>query len=99
MSKSESWTPEIVPLETLGEFRVESESDPGSYYMVDLFDYDGNGSCTCDDFKFRIGPMRDADIEPVHQSCKHIDRAFSVAGRELVKHLLKKSKEGQFKRR
>jgi hypothetical protein len=98
-SKTETWIPEIEPLETIGEFRVESESNPGHYYMVDLFAYDGMGSCTCPDHQYRTEPALKASLIPVHETCKHIDRCYAHAGREFVKMLLKKIKSGSFKRR
>lgn len=100
MSKSElSYEPEIHPLETIGAYRIESEANPGLFYMVDLFDYDGEGSCTCQDYLNRIKPMRDASLNPVRQHCKHIQRAYVHAGRDFVRALLTKIKSGSFKRR
>jgi len=93
-----SYEPEITPLERLGEYRVESEDNPGTFYMIDLFDYDGEGSCTCADYCYRIQPMREANLKPVHEFCKHINRAYAHAGRDFVRALLVKIKSGQFKR-
>lgn len=98
-SSSKIYEPEIVPLETLGEYRIESESNPGVFYMIDLFAYDGEGSCTCEDYQYRIEPMRKADLKPVHEFCKHINRAYAHAGRDFVRALLAKIKAGEFKRR
>lgn len=97
--KEEIYDPEITPLEVIGEYRIESEANPGVFYMIDLFDYDGEGSCTCPDYQHRIRPMREASLKPVHEHCKHINRAYAHAGRDFVRALLVKIKTGNFKRR
>lgn len=57
----------------LGHYNVQSESDATKNYSVDLMDYGGLGSCTCDDQVFRRHP-RWRKVRENHDSfrCKHI---------------------------
>lgn len=66
-------------------FRVQSESNPKAWYLVDLLSNNRMGQCDCADFRTRIGPLHnkieerqmrrdDAGID-FRWSCKHIDAA------------------------
>ena len=39
-------------------------------YLVDVEDYGGKGSCTCDDFFYRRDPSNSNGTQP-HRACKH----------------------------
>lgn len=40
-------------------------------YLVDIQDYGGKGSCTCDDFFYRRDPANANGTLP-HRACKHL---------------------------
>lgn len=88
------WAPQIRPQGDVRSFLVQSESDPGSFYAIDLMAYDGEGSCTCDDYLCRVEPHRKAGVEPVHRNCKHIRMAFEFVGRELMNRLSEMERKG-----
>ena len=91
------WIPQIIPQDAVGGFLVESEGDPGTYYICDLMAYDGSGACECDDFTMRIECWRSREIDPVHKSCKHIRRAFAFVGQELIRKMVAMAKAGELK--
>lgn len=92
---NETWKPEVLPQEHFWEYLIESESNPGEHYKVDLRDFDGNGSCTCDDYKFRIHPIRDAEVEPIHKRCKHIQIAYECLGYDFMQKWIDNVKSGK----
>ena len=45
-------------------FTVPSETRPHETHMVELADYDANGSCSCEHFKIRLEPLLSRRISP-----------------------------------
>lgn len=53
-------------------YLVSSAKEPGMEYLVDLFEHDGAGTCSCYYFKYKIEPnYYRADKKGVFH-CKHI---------------------------
>ncbi len=70
-----------MKVESHGEamtFRVYSADGDGSYYLVDLRENGGRGSCQCVDFNTRCQPLID-------QGKPHVDHP--LPGRTHCKHL------------
>lgn len=88
------YMPEILPQGDIRSFLIQSESDPATYYAVDLMAYDGEGQCTCDDYMTRVEPSRKAGVKPVHRNCKHIRAAFEHVGREFMMQLSEMERKG-----
>ena len=59
-------------------FRVQSESNPRRWYLVDLEFFDNNGCCDCPEFQYRQQPLLLDDYQStVKRRCKHV-----IAARE-----------------
>lgn len=60
----------------LGEplrFRVQSESQPRQFYLVELDALNNNGACDCKSFLYRHAPLiKNPYDKTVRQRCKHI---------------------------
>lgn len=92
-----NWTPDVIQHDSIGDFMMQSENDPSVYYVVDALAYNGEGSCTCEDFCIRTEPMRRRQIEPAHKNCKHIRKAKELMGHELAKKIAEMLRKGQLK--
>ena len=93
------WTPELLPQSAVGNFLIQSESDPSVYYAVDLKAYNAEGECTCDDYMTRIGCFRAKEIEPVHKNCKHIRRAREYVGEEFIRSVFQSELRGELEKK
>lgn len=57
----------------LTSFLVQSDSNPATWYTVDLLAYWTNGQCDCPDFRCRMEPhLRLGKPERPEWICKHI---------------------------
>ena len=57
-------------------YLVKASSLEGSVYLVDLGDFDGNGSCTCRDFEIRRKKrLKEGAKRGPATQCKHIATA------------------------
>lgn len=82
---NDQWTEEPVPyVEEDGNapfrYRIESESRPFEWNLVDLTDRNGLGSCSCIDFETRANPN-------YKRHGKHIPYAPKREGRTDCRHL------------
>ncbi|MEY3895580.1 MAG: hypothetical protein RLZZ214_1099, partial [Verrucomicrobiota bacterium] len=82
---NDAWTEEPVPhVEEDGNapfrYRIESESRPFEWNLVDLTDRGGLGSCSCEDFQIRAHPN-------FRRHGKHIPYAPQRQGRSDCRHL------------
>jgi hypothetical protein len=82
---NDAWTEEPVPYveEDHGipfRYKVESDSRPLEWNLVDLTDRGGLGSCSCEDFKIRANPN-------FTRHGKHIPYAPKRQGRTDCRHL------------
>lgn len=64
-----------------GRFLVESESTPGSSYLVDLLEYGRQSFCACIHYGVTIQPLLELGEKPLKHLCKH--------GKAAVKFLAK----------
>jgi predicted nucleic acid-binding Zn finger protein len=55
-------------------YLVESDSAPGTQYLVDLLDW----TCSCPDFQIRVLARKEKT------ECKHFPICLEMAGREFV---------------
>jgi hypothetical protein len=62
-------------------FRVQGKSV--NWYLVDLGEYNGNGSCGCQHFEFRLKPTlernHEIDWTRTPMRCRHIEAARQFA--------------------
>lgn len=67
----------LLPL----EFHFSASEDRESVHVVDLLDNEMRGSCTCQQWDFRIRPKVGVSIDPNDEEymCKHIRRARYLA--------------------
>ena len=65
----------------LSEYHFKTSEDKDSVHVVDLTDREGYGSCTCQQWDFRIRPKIGTEIDPKSEEymCKHIRRARHLA--------------------
>lgn len=64
-------------------FRVQSESNPRRFYLVELDWFNNNGGCDCRDFLYRHAPLlKNPYDKTIRQRCKHIlaAREFFLEG-------------------
>ena len=55
-------------------------------YLVDLAEYDGNGSCNCSHFKFRLESKVKLGVER-RMRCKHIMAARDYLASALIERM------------
>ena len=68
-------------------FYVASDSNPEVSYLVDLEEYAGNGSCTCQHFMMKMAHRLENSehpAKPEELKCKHIIRAFIFFGQTTI---------------
>jgi hypothetical protein len=82
-------TVEII-LGEYGRCFVLSRTEPGVKWLVDFFEYRGNGKCDCPQFRFRCQPALEDGASPaLYLQCAHIVAA-KVAFADHVIHLINK---------
>lgn len=77
-------------------YSVDSESDVGATYRVDLVANAGRGECSCRDFETRKAPAirNGAAIRSDAATCKHIRAVQDYFLVEMLKMLSAKEKAG-----
>ena len=87
----------VIPLRYL--FKSESRND--IVHVVDLEDWNGSGSCTCEHFEFRIAPLLTRQIIEPHTArsrCVHIRRAREIQA-DITIQFEKKRRENEQKKK
>lgn len=96
-------TGEVKPI--VGEplrFLVRSASDPKQWYLIDLQDdMDGqatfNGTCTCEQFQFRVAPKLKADKaagrKGIRRRCKHLTSCLIYFGETMARAVAKENEK------
>lgn len=80
----------------LWTFRVESATEPGISYHVDLEEYDSNGFCDCMNFRTKQTKRLKQFGNWPRRRCKHIKLARDFAlDRDIRMHPSKKSNEDE----
>jgi|6_EtaG_2_1085325.scaffolds.fasta_scaffold168186_2 hypothetical protein len=74
----------ITPWDNL-RFMVPSRNGEKDY-LVDLAEYDGNGSCNCSHFKFRLESKVKLGVKR-HMRCKHIVAARDYLASALIERM------------
>ncbi len=77
----------------MGRYLVASQSQEGKY-MVDLLAYNGHGQCACSHWGFRIGPAREAGLEPPVRFCKHIAAAREHFTDDVIQRMIAQARRG-----
>lgn len=71
-------------------YRVESDSDSGIWYRVDLEAYVFRGQCDCPHFRCRLAQAISSDGK--HRECKHIQAALMAFGRDILQEIKGKAR-------
>ena len=85
----------ITPWDNL-RFMVPSRNGEKDY-LVDLAEHEGNGSCSCSHFKFRLEPKVKVGVER-RMRCKHIMAARDYLVSALIERMSdaeEKTKSGE----
>ena len=77
----------------LTRFYVFSETKPGRKYLCDLLEFDGNGKCDCDHFKFRLEPVLFRGYRETSLLCKHLKSAREAWATMVLRHMAKTESE------
>ena len=83
----------MEPADAVGRYLVASQSQEGKY-MVDLLAYNGHGQCACSHWGFRIGPAREAGLEPPVRYCKHIAAAREHFTDDVIQRMISQARNG-----
>lgn len=82
-----------------GHYQCQSESEPEKTYVVDLLENrtEGHigalGSCTCDDFKYRLFPRWKKVRRPYDSMrCKHLHRVRNHVMDYMTEHYINEEK-------
>lgn len=77
-------------------YEVDSASDPGSSYRVDLVANGGRGECSCRDFETRRMPAirRGAAIRSDEATCRHVRAVQEYFLVEMLKALSARERVG-----
>jgi len=90
----------VTPI--LGEvlrFRVQSESNPRRFYLVELDAHHNNGQCDCRDFQTRHGPMLKHDYQTkLRRRCKHCKAALLYFAERMLERIAAEYKANQVRR-
>lgn len=66
----------VTPHDPPSTWHVQSQSEPETQHLVDLFSNNGYGQCSCAQHTYRIQPELDAGKHPsILQRCKHLTAA------------------------
>jgi hypothetical protein len=72
-------------------YRVDSRSRPEVQHAVDLGEWGGNGSCTCEHFQFRLAPHLRIGAPPQDAlRCDHIMEARQRLVDDVIVRILAK---------
>lgn len=85
--------------QSLTSYLVQSESNPSTWYLVDIACYWGCGKCDCPDFRIRMEPeLRKG--KPAHRGawmCKHIRVCKEKIAAELLDRFLEAAWQEELK--
>jgi hypothetical protein len=85
-------SPTVIPLH--GEpwrYHVRSRTNPAVSHLVDLQEREWNGECSCEHFRFTVGPKLDGGAEPsIATTCWHIRQAMYWSLKNRVGKLVDK---------
>ena len=90
----------VEPVEgEFGRYWVQSSSRPNLRHLVDMWCYDGNGECGCENFDFNVRKHLEAGSKPArHLACRHIKLVREYSAIEFW-HNLSKSQTAEDKKR
>lgn len=67
-----------------GRYYVQSSTRLNMRHLVDMWAYDGNGACGCEDFERRFRPHLEGGAVPsIHLECKHLRAVRHYSAVEL----------------
>lgn len=90
MSQLDQMDPAVFYDATL-RFTIPSGKDPHATYMIELDSFGGNGSCSCEDFTMRKGPLLARRVTPadaVAQKLVKLPKSGRVSDALRCKHLV-----------
>jgi hypothetical protein len=61
-------------------------------YLVDMFEYDGNGRCDCAHFRCVLTALLDAGKRGESYQCKHIRLVMKELAKHAVRHFIAEEK-------
>ena len=75
----------VIPFEA-GRFHVNSESEKGKVYLVDVMEHNGRGACDCDNYRIRL------ESKNLRTDCKHLFAVWKWLGMQVAKEMVEQHK-------